>query len=1078
MYMRPNNRIFKKALCAVAAFGLMATKAPAQLSTNPDKFLGNITTSYQIDYGSEKFYQLWNQITPENESKWDQIEGSRRGSFNWTNCDRIYNYAKQHKFPFKFHTLVWGSQYPKWMDNLSKAEQLKAITEWMDAIKKKYPDLQMIDVVNEAIAGHAPAPYKEALGGDGVTGYDWIIRAFEMAYERWPDAILIYNDYNTFQWNTDQFIDLVRTLRDAGAPIDAYGCQSHDLTDCNVTTFKNSMVKIQNALKMPMYSTEYDIGTADDALQLQRYKEQIPYMWEADYCAGVTLWGYIYGKTWTTDGNSGLIRDGKDRPAMTWLREYMQTDKARTAKSPFPGGVKEASIYVKPASLTATKGEPLPVTVRARMKTKQIDHVDLYVGTKLVQTMTEAPYETEYTPTTTGLQTLKAVVTTTDGTKYERLSRFTAYNARSPFKGSIALPGTLQFENFDKGGEGLTYHDSDTQNEGGASYRTDAPGVDIVTCSGGYALGYTAAGEWLEYTVDVTQAGEYSFEAYAASGTTGSGFSISLKKDGGYVSLAKVSVPQTDDGQWSSYQAVKGTFSTRLDEGQHILRITIDSPYCNLDRLVLKCTSADEPKPSEGDPNFLVYLCFGQSNMEGNAKPEAIDMVGDSRFQMLATCNFDNPKRTLGQWYTATPPIVSPAGGLGMADYFGRTMIEHLPDAQVGVVAVAMGGSPIEMFDKDLYAQKLAQNPNEWWATLAKNYYGGNPYQRIIDMAREAQKKGVIKGILLHQGCSNCGDPKWPSMVKKIYEDILSDLNLKAEDVPLFVGETERADMGGGCSSHNTVVAQVPQVVPTAHVISSAGIPGNGTDPWHFSAAGYRMFGKRYAISALHLMGIEVEDDTQDEPANGLVPGEALASVAALEGQTFAIVNEAAQRALYGTDNQNLGYDDYSAAFVATNTGYQFRAEGITVDGKKCYLLRLITPMGGEYSIWGSPGYLNSQEATGWCSFILGLNSQNGQDIKNGAVWDIQYVEGRGFSLKNVGTGLYLASNGPANSEAPVYWNLCHLKVGGTNGIETVAADQRREPVQTVYYNLRGQRVAHPGRGLYIVNGKKVFLSR
>jgi GH35 family endo-1,4-beta-xylanase len=119
---------------------------------------------------------------------------------------------------------------------------------------------------------------KESLGGAGKTGYDWLIKAFELAYERWPDAILIYNDYNTFQWNTDEYIDLVRTLRDAGAPIDAYGCQSHDLTDCSLSKFQQSEKKIQDALKMPMYSTEYDIGTTDDALQLQRYKEQIPYM--------------------------------------------------------------------------------------------------------------------------------------------------------------------------------------------------------------------------------------------------------------------------------------------------------------------------------------------------------------------------------------------------------------------------------------------------------------------------------------------------------------------------------------------------------------------------------------------------------------------------------------------------------------------------------------------------------------------------------------------------------------------------------------------------------------------------------
>ena len=315
---------------------LFALNANAQLSTNPDKFLGNITTSYNVDFGKEPFHTLWNQITPENESKWDACE-PQRGNFNFSGADNAFNYAKKYGFTYKFHTLVWGGQYPGWMNNLSTSEQTKAIEEWFDAVAAHYPDMPMIDVVNEAIAGHAPAPYKAALGGDGVTGYDWIIKAFQMAHERWPNAILIYNDYNTFRWQHEEFIHLVRTLRDAGAPIDAYGCQSHDLTDISFDEFKAAMDNLQNKLKMPMYSTEYDIGTTDDQQQLKQYSDQIPYMWEKDYCAGITLWGYIYGRTWTTDGNSGLIKDGEDRLAMTWLRDYMKSDAAKKANERLAG---------------------------------------------------------------------------------------------------------------------------------------------------------------------------------------------------------------------------------------------------------------------------------------------------------------------------------------------------------------------------------------------------------------------------------------------------------------------------------------------------------------------------------------------------------------------------------------------------------------------------------------------------------------------------------------------------------------------------------------------------------------------
>ena len=259
------------------------------------------------------------------------------------------------------------------------------------------------------------------------------------------------------------------------------------------------------------------------------------------------------------------------------------------------------------------------------------------------------------------------------------------------------------------------------------------------------------------------------------------------------------------------------------------------------------------------DPNFYIYICFGQSNMEGNAQPESIDKTGvDKRFQLLATCNFTNPSRTKGKWYTATPPLVSPNGGLGPSDYFGRTMVECLPDSvRVGVIPVAMGGSPIEMFDKDKYQQKMKDNPSEWWVTLAKNHYGGNPYGRIIEMAKEAQKVGVVKGILLHQGCSNNGDSNWPNMVKKIYNDMLSDLGLGTDSVPLFVGETLYQNQGGSCYAHNTQVARMPSVIQNSYVVSSDGCPGNGNDPWHFNAWGYRILGSRYADEALYALGVQ-----------------------------------------------------------------------------------------------------------------------------------------------------------------------------------------------------------------------------
>ena len=475
------------------------------------------------------------------------------------------------------------------------------------------------------------------------------------------------------------------------------------------------------------------------------------------------------------------------------------------------------------------------------------------------------------------------------------------------------------------------------------------------------------------------------------------------------------------------------------------------------------------------DPNFYVYICFGQSNMEGNAQWESQDVGNvDSRFKMLATCNFDSPKRTLGNWYVAKCPIVSPVGKLGPTDYFGRTMVKALPDKKVGVIAVAMGGSTIEMFDKDKYQQKMKDNPNEWWAQLARNYYGGNPYGRIIEMAKKAQQVGVIKGILLHQGCSNCGDPNWPNMVKKIYNDMLTDLGLNAADVPLFVGEVEYENMGGGCAGHNVQVDRTPEVIPTAYVISAKNLPGNGTDPWHFSAQGYRILGQRYAKVALWLMGVDVDIDRPAElPSKSWIIDKRLTMLSQLSAHPFAIVNEAEGKAFYGTDYEDLAYDKKRIAFNDNNTGYLFKLGRIT-GGRT---LRLVTPEGDIFKIYGDDGCLNSQDETGNGCSILGLNGQRGYYIPNGAVWEPVYVEDKGWTLRNIGTGKYLKdASSPARYDEPTYFTFCTLKEADASGITTPSS--QLTPLSTDVYTLQGVKVGKKEdwnilpRGVYIVDGK------
>ena len=253
------------------------------------------------------------------------------------------------------------------------------------------------------------------------------------------------------------------------------------------------------------------------------------------------------------------------------------------------------------------------------------------------------------------------------------------------------------------------------------------------------------------------------------------------------------------------------------------------------------------------DKKFYIFLAFGQSNMEGNARAEAQDSIVDSRFQVMEAVNCPNLGREKGKWYTAIPPLCRCRTGLTPTDYFGRTLIANLPkDVRVGVINVSIGGCKIELFDKDNYQSYAATAPN-WMVNMIKEY-DGNPYARLVEMAKLAQKDGVIKGILLHQGESNTGDSTWPSKVKLVYNNLLKDLKLKAKKVPLLAGELVDAEQGGACASMNKIIATLPQTIPTAHVISSEGCTQRG-DKLHFTAAGYRKLGERYGMQMLSLLG-------------------------------------------------------------------------------------------------------------------------------------------------------------------------------------------------------------------------------
>ncbi len=591
------QRIIKSCLLLVALMLPAATFA--QLSSNPDKFLGNITTSGNVDAGGgvPAYYKLWNQITCENESKWGSVEGTR-GNFNW-GCDRAFNYANQHGFTYKFHALVWGAQYPNWLPNLSPKERFAAITNWFDKVKEKYNTLPLIDVVNEAVGNHQDGNpmIKESLGGGGKTGFDWLIKAFDMAHQRWPDAILIYNDYNSIRWNVNEYITLVQTLRDAGAPIDAYGNQSHELSDISTTELSNVLKRQQDAFKMPMFITELDIDIANDNQQKTQLEKILPIMWEAPYCAGVTLWGYVYGRTWVS--NSGLYKNGAERPAMTWLKEYMASDAAKNAVSPLPGMKKEASVYIRPASLKVVKGDVLPIKVNASLATKTIEKVELYVEDDLVATMTEAPYLAEYEVPTSisgGWKTTKAVVTATDGSTYERYGRINivaGITKHVPYGEVPEIPGTFKIDEYDKGVSGVAYNNA-TRN---------------VTTT-------TKTDQWMDYTVDVKEDGLYSFDATVASSKADGRFHLA---EYGLDSLSYltefVEVPKT--GGNSQWKTMHGQLVTKLTAGRHVLTLLVDQGgFCIKDITLTRF--------EEGDGSCMVKSFNGVYGVGDNVPISAV----------------------------------------------------------------------------------------------------------------------------------------------------------------------------------------------------------------------------------------------------------------------------------------------------------------------------------------------------------------------------------------------------------------------------------------------------------------------
>ena len=296
------------------------------------------------------------------------------------------------------------------------------------------------------------------------------------------------------------------------------------------------------------------------------------------------------------------------------------------------------------------------------------------------------------------------------------------------------------------------------------------------------------------------------------------------------------------------------------------------------------------------DPNFYIFLCFGQSNMEGAARPEAVDLASPGpRFLLMPAVDDTQRGRKMGEWCEATPPLCRPNTGLTPADWFGRTLVASLPeDIKVGVIHVAIGGIDIKGFLPDSIPAYLKKAPS--WMKGMLEAYGNNPYERLVTLARKAQKDGVIKGVLMHQGETNTGDPLWAGMVQRVYDNLLGDLQLKPEEVNLYVGNIVQAGGKGVCYGCKKQIDELPQTIHTCQVISSDDCT-NAPDRLHFDAAGYRELGCRYGETVARFLGYVPRRPKELSPFNSnlstiTVPDDAFIAETTVPGNAFPKVDK------------------------------------------------------------------------------------------------------------------------------------------------------------------------------------------
>ena len=256
-----------------------------------------------------------------------------------------------------------------------------------------------------------------------------------------------------------------------------------------------------------------------------------------------------------------------------------------TTTPPNPTNISPTVSLSSPAN-NATFTAPATVTISANASDADgsISKVEFYNGTTKIGEDLSGPYTYSWTNAGAGSYTLTAkatdnagAVTTSSSTNIIVSTSSTPPASLSPYSGTpTTIPGRIEAEKYDLGGSGVAYSDADATNSG-AQFRTD--GVDIeatIDAGSGYNIGWTSAGEWLKYSVNVSVAGSYDLKVRIASGVSGKLFHVEI--NGTNIS-GSISVPNT--GGWQTWQTITIP-GLNLSQGNQSMRVYFDTDGINL----------------------------------------------------------------------------------------------------------------------------------------------------------------------------------------------------------------------------------------------------------------------------------------------------------------------------------------------------------------------------------------------------------------------------------------------------------------------------------------------------------------